>query len=94
MAMGMTPWQLFCQVDLPLALPVILSGIKTATLEVIASATLAAFIGAGGLGSFITLGFALNEPAILLVGAIPVAGLAILAEGLLNSLQQFLRLHA
>lgn len=94
MAMGMTPWQLFCQVDLPLALPVILSGIKTATLEVIASATLAAFIGAGGLGSFITLGFALNEPAILLVGAIPVAGLAILAEGCLNCLQQSLRLHA
>ncbi|BDM81638.1 ABC transporter permease [Acaryochloris marina] len=94
LAMGMTRWQLFSQVDLPLALPVILSGIKTATLEVIASATLAAFIGAGGLGSFITLGFALNEPAILLVGAIPVAGLALLAEGLLNRLQQFLRLHA
>lgn len=94
LAMGMTPWQLFCQVDFPLALPVILSGVKTATLEVIASATLAAFIGAGGLGSFTTLGFALNEPSILLVGAIPVAGLAILAEGLLNRLQQFLRVHA
>lgn len=94
LAMGMTPWQLFRQVDLPLALPVILSGVKTATLEVIASATLAAFISAGGLGAFITLGFALNEPAILLVGAIPVAGMAILAEGLLNHLQQLLRLHA
>lgn len=94
LAMGMTPWQLFRQVDLPLALPVILSGVKTATLEVIASATLAAFIGAGGLGAFITLGFALNEPAILLVGAIPVAGMAILAEGLLNYVQQLLRLHA
>ena len=94
LGMGMTPWQLFHQVDLPLALPIILSGVKTATLEVIASATLAAFIGAGGLGSFITLGFALNEPAILLVGAIPVAGLAILAEGVLNRLQQVLQLHA
>jgi len=92
LAMGMTSWQLFYQVDLPLALPVILAGIKTATLEVIASATLAAFIGAGGLGSFITLGFALNEPAILLVGAIPVAGMAILAEGLLNRFQQLLRM--
>lgn len=85
LAMGMTRWQLFSQVDLPLALPVILSGIKTATLEVIASATLAAFIGAGGLGSFITLGFALNEPAILLVGAIPVAGLAIFGGRVVKS---------
>ncbi len=92
LAMGMTPWQLFWQVDFPLALPVVLAGVKTATLEVIASATLAAFIGAGGLGSFITLGFALNEPAILLVGAIPVAGMALVAEGLLNGFQQWFRL--
>lgn len=91
LAMGMTPWQLFFRVDLPLALPLVLAGVKTATLEVIASATLAAFIGAGGLGSFITLGFALNDPAILLVGAIPVAVLALFAEGLLNGLQGIMR---
>lgn len=87
-AMGMTPWQLFCQVEMPLALPLILAGIKTATLEVIASATLAAFIGAGGLGALITLGFALNDPAILLVGAIPVAVLAMVAEGVLTGVQR------
>lgn len=91
LAMGMTPWQLFWQVDMPLALPLVLTGIKTAMLEVIASATLAAFIGAGGLGSFITLGFALNDPAILLVGAIPVALLAMGAERLLERLQQWLQ---
>lgn len=90
LAMGMTPWQLFYQVDMPLALPLVLAGLKTAVLEVIASATLAAFIGAGGLGTFITLGFALNDPSILLVGAVPVAGLALIAELVLNRLQQSL----
>jgi osmoprotectant transport system permease protein len=78
--MGMSPRQVWWWVKLPLARPLILAGIKTATLEAIASATLAAFIGAGGLGTFITLGFAVYDPAILLVGAIPVAALALLAE--------------
>ena len=78
--MGMTPRQLLVQVELPLALPVIIAGIRTAAVEVIASATLAAFIGAGGLGIFITRGFALFEPRIMLVGAIPIAALALLSE--------------
>ncbi|HEY9671397.1 MAG TPA: ABC transporter permease [Waterburya sp.] len=89
--MGMTPVQVLQQVEIPLALPVIIAGIKTATVEVIASATLAAFIGAGGLGSFIVLGFSLYDQAILLVGAIPVAGLALLAEVSLSSLQRYLQ---
>ncbi len=78
--MGMSNLQILQQIEIPLALPIILAGIKTATVEVIASATLAAFIGAGGFGRFIILGFALYEPGILLVGAIPVALLALLAE--------------
>ncbi len=86
--MGMSSRQVLQQVEIPLALPVIISGIKTATVEVIASATLAAFIGAGGLGSFIVLGFALYDNAILLVGAIPVALLALIAEISLSKLQQ------
>ncbi|HEY9833211.1 MAG TPA: ABC transporter permease [Stenomitos sp.] len=89
--MGMTPWQVIQQVEIPLALPVIIAGIKTATVEAIASATLAAFIGAGGLGSFIVLGFALYDNAILLVGAIPVAVLALIAEVSLNILQRSLQ---
>ncbi|MEN9226793.1 MAG: ABC transporter permease [Thermostichus sp. DRC_bins_24] len=89
--MGMTPAQVLRQIEIPLALPVILAGIKTATIEVIASATLAAFIGVGGLGTFITLGFALYDNAILLVGAIPVALLAILAEVSLGFLQRALQ---
>ncbi len=87
-AMGMTPLQIWLQVEVPLALPTILAGIKTATIEAIASATLAAFIGAGGLGTFIVLGFALYDNAILLVGAIPVAMLALIAEVGLSWLQQ------
>ncbi|MGQ9837976.1 MAG: ABC transporter permease [Cyanobacteriota bacterium] len=90
-AMGMTSGQVLRQIEIPLALPVILAGIKTATIEVIASATLAAFIGAGGLGTFITLGFALYDNAILLVGAVPVALLAILAEVSLGFLQRALQ---
>jgi osmoprotectant transport system permease protein len=92
--MGMSRWQVLRQVEIPLALPMILSGIKTATVEVIASATLAAFIGAGGLGLFIVRGFALYNNAILLVGAVPVALLALLAEtglGRLNKRVQHYR---
>jgi osmoprotectant transport system permease protein len=89
--MGMTPLQVIQQVEIPLALPVIIAGIKTASVEAIASATLAAFIGAGGLGSFIVLGFALYDKAILLVGAIPVALLALIAEVSLSVLQRSLQ---
>ncbi len=89
--MGMAPEQVLQQVEIPLALPVIIAGIKTATVEVIASATLAAFIGAGGLGTFIVLGFSLYDNAILLTGAIPVAVLALVAEVSLSALQRFLQ---
>lgn len=87
-AMGMTPWQQLWQVEFPLALPTIVAGIKTATVEAIASATLAAFIGAGGFGTFIVLGFALYDRTILLVGALPVAAMALLAEVGLSRLQR------
>jgi osmoprotectant transport system permease protein len=86
--MGMPPADILKQVEIPLALPVVIAGIKTATVEVIASATLAAFVGAGGLGVFIVLGFAVYNPAILLVGAVPVALLALLAEVGLSGLQR------
>jgi osmoprotectant transport system permease protein len=89
--MGMSPKQVLQQVEFPLALPVIISGIKTATVEVIASASLAAFIGAGGLGTFIVLGFALYDNAILLVGALPVALIALLAELGLGAVQRSLQ---
>lgn len=87
-AMGMTRLQRLWRVEFPLALPVIVAGIRTATVEVIASATLAAFIGAGGLGIYITRGFALYDTAILLFGAVPVALLALVAELALGALQR------
>lgn len=87
-AMGMTNRQCLLQVELPLAMPVIIAGIRTATVEVVASATLAAFIGAGGLGTFVTRGFALFEPRIMLVGAIPVAVLALISEGILSLVER------
>ncbi|MEM9909107.1 MAG: ABC transporter permease, partial [Cyanobacteria bacterium P01_D01_bin.44] len=62
--MGMSPAQVLRQIELPLALPVIIAGLKTAVVEVIASAALAAFVGAGGLGRFIVLGFALYDSSI------------------------------
>ncbi|MEO1095174.1 MAG: ABC transporter permease [Cyanobacteria bacterium J06638_28] len=86
--LGMPAREILQRVEIPLALPVIIAGIKTAAVEVIASATLAAFVGAGGLGDFVVLGFAAYDPAILLVGAIPVAALALTAEISLSLLQR------
>jgi osmoprotectant transport system permease protein len=88
--MGMSPLQQLRRVETPLAAPVVASGLRTASVEVIASATLAAFIGAGGLGDFITLGFQLNRPAIMLVGAVPVALLALGSEVAFGLLDRWL----
>ena len=89
--MGMTPSQVLRRIEVPLAMPVILTGVRTSTTEVIASATLAAFIGAGGLGLYVQRGYAMYQPSILLVGAIPVAIMAVLAELLLSQLQERVR---
>ncbi len=89
--MGMTKRQILRQVEFPLALPIILTGIRTASTEVIASATLAAFIGSGGLGLYVQRGYALYRPSILLVGAIPVALLTLSAEIGLSTLQRAIR---
>lgn len=89
--MGMTARQILWRVETPLALPIIVAGIRTAATEVIASATLAAFIGIGGLGVFVVRGFALYDIAILLVGAVPVALLALTAEIILEAAQRKLQ---
>ncbi|MCC6944224.1 MAG: ABC transporter permease [Thermomicrobiales bacterium] len=86
--LGMTEWQVFSRVQVPLALPVAIAGIRTAAVEVIASATLAAFIGAGGLGRFITSGLTLYDYSLLLVGAVPVTLLALSAELSLAGLER------
>lgn len=86
--LGMTEFQVFSRVQLPIALPVVVAGLRTAAVEVVASATLAAFVGAGGLGRFITSGLTLLDYSLLFVGAIPVALLALFAEATLAGIER------
>lgn len=89
LAMGMSRWQILSKVELPLAMPVILAGIRTATVINVGVATLASYIAAGGLGEFIFGGISLNNTNMILAGAIPAALLAILFDFLLSRLQHF-----
>src|SRR5579884_2792764 len=86
--MGLTPWQLLWHVELPLASTVILAGIRTATVITVGVATIAAAIGAGGLGEFIFRGLAMVSDAVILAGAIPAAVLALSADLLLGFVQR------
>jgi osmoprotectant transport system permease protein len=86
--MGMSGWQVLMKVELPLALPVILAGIRTATVINVGVATLAAYIAAGGLGEFIFGGIALNNTNMILAGAIPAALLAIFFDFVLSKVQK------
>lgn len=88
--MGMTRWQSLVMVELPLSLPATVGGLRTAAVESIGIATLAAFIGGGGLGDLILQGIALRDTTRLLAGALPAAGLAIVVELLLAALQRWL----
>jgi osmoprotectant transport system permease protein len=87
-AMGMSKWQVLFKVELPLAMPVILAGIRTATVINVGVATLASYIAAGGLGEFIFGGISLNNTNMILAGAIPAALLAIIFDFLLSLLQK------
>ena len=91
-AMGMTQAQILWRVRLPLARAVILAGIRTATIITIGVATIAAAIGAGGLGTFIFRGVAMVSDAVILAGAIPAALLAIAADLLLGQLERRLKI--
>lgn len=92
-AMGMTRSQILWRVRLPLARAVILAGIRTATIITIGVATIAAAIGAGGLGTFIFRGVAMVSDAVILAGAIPAAMLAIAADLLLGLLERRLKIY-
>lgn len=82
-ALGTTPMQRLLWVRLPLAAPVIMSGVRTAAVITVGAATLAAFIGAGGLGEPIVAGLALADTRMILSGALPAAILALLVDGIL-----------
>jgi len=81
LALGLRPRQRLRLVELPLAMPSILAGIKTSAVINVGAATIAAFVGAGGYGERIVAGLALNDTATLLAGAIPAAALALLVQG-------------
>ncbi len=85
-ALGMTDAQCLRYVDLPLALPTLLAGVRTATSIAIGTATIAAFIGAGGFGERIVTGLALNDSDLLLAGAVPAAVMALLSEALFEAI--------
>jgi osmoprotectant transport system permease protein len=89
--MGMTGRQLLFQVELPLALSVIIAGIRVATVISVGLATIAAAIGAGGLGEFIFRGLAMVNNVVILAGAVPAAILALLADFGLGRLEKRLR---
>jgi osmoprotectant transport system permease protein len=86
--LGMSRARMFFSVRLPLAMPLVLAGVKTATVEVIASATLAAYIGAGGLGVIIFTGLGLQRADLLIVGGLSVAVLSLSADTLLGALEK------
>ena len=86
-ALGMTNWQRLIKVELPLSASIILAGLRTATVTCVGVATIAAAIGAGGLGEFIFRGVASVENRFVLAGAIPAALLALLLDALLGLLE-------
>ena len=88
--MGMTPRTILRRIELPLALPVMFAGLRTAAVQVISGAVLAAFIGGGGLGDFIATGIGVMDMSRLLVGAVPIAILALTTEFVLGRVEKLL----
>src|SRR5205814_7063369 len=80
LSLGLTRWQCLRHVQLPLAMPTLLAGVKTAAVINVGTATVAAFIGAGGFGERIVAGLAVTDSAVMLARAQPARGLALLAE--------------
>ena len=80
-SLGMRPATILSRIELPLAAPTIVAGIKTSAVINVGTATIAAFIGAGGYGERIVTGLALNDHTMMLAGAIPAAALALIIEG-------------
>jgi len=88
--MGMTDWQVLTQVELPLALSVIVAGVRVATVISVGTATIAAAIGAGGLGTYIFRGLRTLDRTLILAGAVPAAAMALLADLALGSVERLL----
>ena len=89
-SMGMTNFQLMKDVELPLALPLILSGIRLSSVYVISWATLASYVGAGGLGDFIFNGLALFEPSMIITATILVTAIALIVDYGLSLIEKWI----
>ncbi len=87
-ANGMTEWQILTQVEIPLALPLIVGGIRAAVLQVVATVTIASYAGLGGLGRIITSGIGLNDYDLILGGAVLVTALALVLDGIFALIQR------
>ena len=90
-ALGMTEWQILSWVRLPLAAPIIMAGIRTAGVITVGTTTLAALIGAGGLGVPIVSGLQMANTTMILSGALPAAALALVIDGTLGMVERWLR---
>ena len=92
-SIGMSEWQILCKVELPLGRELLIGGIRSASLQVIATATLADYVGGGGLGRFIFLGLKTNDYAQMLAGSLLVILLAIASEAAFTALQRVTRVR-
>ena len=85
----MTDTEVLTKVEIPMASPVILAAVRVAAVQVVATATLGALVGWGGLGRFIVDGFAVRDSVVVFAGALLVAGLAIITEVVLGTLERY-----
>ncbi|WP_010202935.1 ABC transporter permease [Salinibacterium sp. PAMC 21357] len=88
-AVGMTEWQILWKVEMPIGLPLLIGGLRAATLQVVATATLAAYVGLGGLGIYIFRGLPLQRYDEMLGSALLIAALALVLDGIFALIQQF-----
>jgi len=88
LALGLTRGQVLRAIELPLALPTLMAGVKTAAVTNVGTATVAAFVGAGGLGERIVAGLAVNDTTLMLAGALPAAALAVVVQWLFDALER------
>lgn len=90
-AVGMSEWQILTRVEAPLGLPLLLGGLRSAVLQVVATATLAAYVGAGGLGRFLFLGLKTQDYAQMLAASLLVVALAIVSDAVFEGLEAMAR---
>ncbi|MFF0909859.1 ABC transporter permease [Microbacterium enclense] len=86
-SMGMTEWQILWRIEVPLGLPLLVGGIRSAALQVIATVTISAYIGLGGLGQYIITGLQTRRVEVIIAGALLVAILALIVDGLFSIVQ-------